>query len=52
MDCFDIEIVKMLNANDHQKLTHDVDLIREQMEDLQRQLDALVDDLRQAEDYG
>lgn len=44
--CFNNIIKKILKAKHHQKLSYNIDLIREQMEDLQRQLDSLVDELR------
>lgn len=47
---FDNVIGRILNAKDHQKLTHNIDRIIERLEDPQRKLNTLMDELKQTED--
>lgn len=43
-------IEKILNTKDHQNLAKEANLIRKHMEDLQRQLNTLVDELKHPKD--
>lgn len=49
VEWFDEVIRKILKVKDHQELPHNVNLIRERMEDLQRLLNTLADELKQTE---
>lgn len=49
VDYIDKVMGEILKARDHQELAHTANLIRERMEVLQRQLDALVVELNQVE---
>lgn len=50
VDWFDQVIRKILKVKNHQKLVHTTNLIRGSTKDLQRQLNTLVDELKQAKD--